>query len=88
MERKWTKILAVICMLALFLALVALAAAKWMDHMDPDAPLPAEGSWSPIRTNLLVACASVCAAFACAAVRSSAKRSQDKEDPGDQPWEA
>lgn len=88
MERKWTKILAVICMLALFLVLVALTVAKWVDHMDPDAPPPAEGPWSLAWTNLLVAGASACAAFACVAIRSRAKRSQDNEDSGDQPWEA
>ena len=88
MERKWTKILAAICILALFLMIVALAVAKWADRMDPDAPLPAEGPWSQVRTNLLVAGVGACAVLACMAIRSRAKRPQDDEDPGDHPWEA
>lgn len=87
MKRKWTKVLAAICMLALFLMLAALAVVKWTDQMDPNAPPPAESPRRQIRNTLLVSGAGLCAALACVAIRGRGKRSKDDADAGEMPWE-
>lgn len=87
MNRKWTKVLAVIFVLALFFMLVALAVAKWTDQMDPNTLPAAESPWRQVRNNLLVAGAGLCAMLVCVAIRGKGRRSKDDTDFGDMPWE-
>lgn len=87
MNPKWTKVLAVIFVLALLFMLAALAVAKWTDQMDPHA-LPAVASqWRHTWNNLIVAGAGLCATLVCLAIRGKRRQSKDDTDSGEMPWE-